>query len=107
MDRQKYYVSLQSRTIMAQRGDAAYELEIEATSDELNLLKELFDGMEDFDEASFRRNMIPGVPYHHDSENDGYDYYLKEAYKLVHQLGTEETRQFVASMNLQLGAEHE
>ncbi|WP_256757898.1 hypothetical protein [Cohnella sp. WQ 127256] len=100
MDSQTYYVSVQSKTIMTQQGDAAYEFEIEATSEELQKLQELFVEMEDFDNRSYIRNQIPGIPYHHDSENDGYDYYLKEIYNTLHELGTEETRNHISSMNL-------
>ncbi|RED55101.1 hypothetical protein [Cohnella lupini] len=58
MEKQKYYVSVQSRTIMSQQGDAAYEFE------------------------------------------DGYDYYLREIYKTIQQLGTEETRDHISTMKL-------
>lgn len=99
MDKKKYYVSVQANTIMERQGDAAYELEIIASEEEITKLKELFDYMEEFDRASYYRAHIPGIPYHHDIENDGYDYYLAEAYKLMHELGTDETKRFISSIN--------
>jgi len=100
MERQKYYVSVQAHTIMANQGDAGYEFEIEATPDDLGRLNELFEELEDFDEASYIRNQLPGIPYNYDSENDGYDYFLKEIYRTLHQLGTAETKDHIATMNI-------
>jgi hypothetical protein len=100
VERQKYYVSVQSRTIMSQQGDAAYEFDIEALPGDVQKLRDLFTELEDFDNRGFFRNHIPGIPYHHDSENDSYDYYLREIYKTIQQLGTEETRDHISSMKL-------
>ncbi|MGG4147298.1 hypothetical protein ABEW34_29700 [Paenibacillus algorifonticola] len=100
MEKQKYYVSVQSKTIMTTQGDASYEFEIEATLKELQELLYLFDQMEDFDNESMLRNSIPGIPYHHDLENDGYDYYLREIYNTIRHLGTVETKEHIQSMNL-------
>ncbi|WP_338551346.1 hypothetical protein [Paenibacillus sp. KS-LC4] len=100
MEKQKYYVSVQSKTIMTRQGDASYEFEIEANSEELQRLLYLFEEMENFDNESLLRNSIPGIPYHHDLENDGYDYYLKEIYNSIQHLGTAETKEHIQSMNL-------
>lgn len=100
MDKRKYYVSVQSKTIMEHQGDAPYEFEIEATPADLEELKELFDNLESFDEKSYFRMMTP-VPYHYDSPNDGHDYYLREIYRKIQSLGTEETRSHIASWDMQ------
>ncbi|MFC4306672.1 hypothetical protein [Cohnella boryungensis] len=100
MEKQKYYVSVQSKTIMTGQGDAPYELEMVATQEDVQELLDLFEHMEDFDNQSFFRNPIPGIPYHHDLENDGYDFYLKEVYKLLKKIGTEETIKHIESMEL-------
>ncbi|MDG0790449.1 hypothetical protein OMP38_06010 [Cohnella ginsengisoli] len=59
MGKSKYYVSVQARTINTQRGDAAYEFEIEAGEEELVQLQELFDSMDEFDQAGFWRSHQP------------------------------------------------
>jgi hypothetical protein len=100
MEKKRYYVSVQSKTIMEQQGDASYELEIEAASEELQKLNELFELMDEFDQKTYVRFQIPGIPYHHDRENDGYDYYLKEIYHFIYQTGTEETKNHILSMNI-------
>ncbi|MCZ8521859.1 MULTISPECIES: hypothetical protein [Paenibacillus] len=100
MERKKYYVSVQSKTIMENQGDAAYELEIEATEEQILQLLDLFEEEEDFELDTFIRAQIPGVPYHHDSANDGYDIVLKDIYRTIHNLGTEETKQHIEKMQI-------
>jgi hypothetical protein len=100
MEKKRYYISVQSKTIMEQQGDASYELEIEASAAELQKLNELFELMDDFDVKTFYRASIPAIPYHLDSENDGYDYYLKEIYDFIYKIGTEETRSHILTMNI-------
>jgi len=100
MSKKKYYVSVQSRTIMERQGDAAYELEIEATPEELRQLQSLFEEMEASDQDAYFRTHFPGIPYHHDSENDRYDDSLKRVYRTLYSLGTEETKSHIAAMNV-------
>jgi hypothetical protein len=102
MEKAKFYVSVQAKTIMEQKNEAAYELEIEANEMEVEKLKELFASLDEFDQASFFRALSPGLPYHHDNENDGYDYYLKEIYKTIYGLGSGETKQYISSMATEL-----
>ncbi|REE91507.1 hypothetical protein A8990_10414 [Paenibacillus taihuensis] len=107
MEKRKYYVSVQSKCIMFNQGDAAYELEIYATEDEVEKLRGLFNDWERAEEHTFFRTHYPGIPYHHDMENDEYDFVLKEIYQTISDIGTEETKNFIASMDLQMGAPKE
>ncbi|RUS47925.1 hypothetical protein [Cohnella sp. AR92] len=107
MDNKHYYVSVQSKTIMHNQGDAPYELEIVASEEEVDKLKDLFAELDEYDQDTFFRAHYPGIPYHHDSQNDRYDYALKQIYGLLNRLGTEETKSHIDSMNLQMGAEKE
>lgn len=107
MDKNKYYVSVQSKTIMYHQGDSSYELEIVASENDVEKLKDLFDELEQCEEATFFRTPHPGIPYHHDVENDSYDYVLKQIYGMIHDFGTDATKKHVESMNLQMGAEYE
>lgn len=100
MDKQKYYVSVQAGTIMSNQGEAAYELEIKATPEEIEKLKELFEERTGFDDLSFFRAHLPGIPYHLDEENDGHDYYLASIYRMIYDLGTQETQEFIKTMNV-------
>jgi hypothetical protein len=92
---------------MCSQGDAAYELEIDATEEEAAQLADLFGQLEDADEKTSFRNHIPAIPYHHDSENDQYDALFIEIYRTIHELGTDETKRHIDSMNLHMGTWNE
>ncbi|UJF33861.1 hypothetical protein [Paenibacillus hexagrammi] len=101
MEKKKYYVSVQSGKIMENQGDAAYELEIVATEDEIDRLDELFEELENFDQATAVQTASAlTIAYHHDETNDGYDYYLRQTYSLINELGTEETKRHIQKMNI-------
>ncbi|TDF92803.1 hypothetical protein [Paenibacillus piri] len=100
MDKRTYYISVQARTIMVNQGDAAYEFEIEATQEDIDKLQDLFEMMNEYDEGTFIRSHVPGVPYHHDSDNDAYDDTLKEIYSMIGRLGTKETSDHIAKMDI-------
>ncbi|GAB6989697.1 hypothetical protein [Paenibacillus pini] len=102
MEKNKYFVSVQAKSIMLQQGDAAYELEIFANDEEINKIKGLFDSLENLDNDCLLRTPNPGMPYHHDNPNDKYDHYLQEIYETLHELGTDETKHFVSSITDQL-----
>lgn len=92
MDKHKYYVSVQARSILREQGQAAYEWEIEATDDDAAKLQTLFEELEEADHATLGRIMTPGLPYHHDPQNDEFDRLLQECYDLIHRLGVGETK---------------
>lgn len=100
MGKSTYYVSVQAKTINSSRGDAAYEFEIEADEERLVQLQELFDAMDEFDQAGYWRAHQPFLEYSHDPENDGYDYFLKEIYRRLSDWGTEETKRHIATMDV-------
>lgn len=100
MNKQRYYVSVQAGTVMLNKGDAAYELEIEALPSEKENLEMLLWRKMSYDDSAFVRTPIPGVPYHFDEENDSYDAVVSDIYKLIYELGTEETKEHISSMNL-------
>jgi len=99
-EKRRYYVSVQSKSIMLNQGDATYELEIDATPEQILELRELFEDEEDFENDTFWRAHIPAIPYHHDNSNDGYDVMLEEIYRKLYEWGTPETRAHIESMNV-------
>lgn len=105
MEKNLYYVSVQSRSIMRDQGQASYELEIEATESEVLRLQSKLDELEEADHGTFFRTLTPGLPYHHDPENDVYDRAIKQCYDLIYQWGTDETKQHLSSFlgDLQMG----
>ncbi|TCZ77060.1 hypothetical protein E0485_11365 [Paenibacillus albiflavus] len=100
MTKKTYYVSVQAGTVMSHQGDAAYELEIEATASEKARLEMLFGAKMSYDDSSSIRAVLPGIPYHVDDENDKYDAVLQEVYRLLYELGTTETKNHISSMHI-------
>lgn len=98
MEKKTYYVSVQAGSVLENEGDAAYEFEIVATEREVEDLMEQFGMLSDADNSSSFRAYLPGVPYHQDSEHDGYDYTLTQIYRRLYDLGTEETKHTIAKM---------
>lgn len=98
MDKKKYYISVQAKSIFQDQGQAPYELEIEATEEQIVRLRNLFDKMEESDIDAMIRTPTPGIPYHHDHPNDSYDECLKQIYQMIYDNGTADTRQHVSSM---------
>ncbi len=95
-----YYVSIQAMKIMEHKGDAAYEFEIIASPEEVEALKEIITHMANADHASYWIGHIPYIPYHLDKENDQYDRSLIDAYQMIYDLGTDETKNHITSMNI-------
>lgn len=100
MDKKTYYVSMQGNTIMENQGDSSYEFEIEATEEDIRQIQELFDEKLDAEDSSFFRAITPAIPHHIDDESSAMDYWLLEAYRKLHELGTPETRAHIESMNI-------
>lgn len=95
-----YYVSVQSLTIMERQGDGPYEFEINATKEQVDQLNEIFEKMKTADQQAYWSSHVPFIPYHEDKENDTYDLHLRNAYRLIYELGTEETKKHIESMNI-------
>ncbi|MBO9607476.1 MAG: hypothetical protein J7639_16050 [Paenibacillaceae bacterium] len=100
MDKKTYYVAVGSGEILPNRGDAAFEFEIKATEEELDKLEELFEDTAEAERSAAARAVIPFEEYHNDEENDRYDDSLHAIYRMLHQLGTLETRRHIESMNV-------
>ncbi|MBB6731734.1 hypothetical protein [Cohnella zeiphila] len=106
MDRRRYYVSVQSKSILENQGDGAYEFEVDATPEEVQTLRDLFAALEIHEYGTaFRIALQPGLPYHHDRQNDAYDDDLNEIYNLLHRIGTEETVRHLDGMRYEPGLE--
>src|SRR5690348_13743467 len=99
MEKRKFYVSVQAGTILENQGDSAYEFVIEATSENIDKLQQLFEKKMEDDQAMSFRSITPGLPYHLDDNND-YDDTLKDIYSMISKLGTKETSDHIARMDL-------
>jgi hypothetical protein len=96
----KYFVSVQARTILPNEGDAAYELEIEATPEQAGQLNELFELMEEEDNDTYLRLHNPAVVYQSDNVTEPFSQSLQDVYRKIYELGTPETRSHIKSMHI-------
>lgn len=102
MEKTKYYVSVQSKSLSREQGHAAFEWEIEATEEEAAALERLFGRLDEAEHATFFRGITPGLPYHWDRENDAYDGTIRQIFDRIHALGTPATRSQMAEISDQL-----
>jgi hypothetical protein len=101
LEKKTYYVSVGGGEILEPSNMLGnYELEIEATEEEIDLLSELFEESEEAGQDTAARAIIPYRLYHNDKENDAYDDNLIEIYRKLHELGTEETKRHIESMGI-------
>lgn len=103
-EKKTFYVSVQAGSIVQHEGDTSFEFEIEATEEEINQLQQIFNGKEKADDQAFLRAHQPWKEYRYDEPNDRYDHFLSEAYQLIYELGTPETKQHIERMNVLGGA---
>lgn len=84
--------------------EAEYEnnahFRIEATEDDIRLLRAKMDNMKSADMRAFFRSHVPILSYHKDQSNADYDQGLTEAFQMVHELGTHDTRSHIEEMGI-------
>ncbi|MCZ8517982.1 MULTISPECIES: hypothetical protein [Paenibacillus] len=101
MDKKTFYITVGSGEILEPSNTIGnFDFEIEATEEEIDQLTDLFEDQELAGEDTAIRAHIPYRLYHNDKENDAYDANLQEIYRMLHKLGTQETRQHIESMNI-------
>lgn len=100
MEKETYYISVGARGISKIKSGTPFELEIEATEDEVRALRGIFDEMYNADVTGFLRAHVPFFEYHHDRENDMMDRDLMNVYQMLYDLGKGETKQHIESMGI-------
>jgi len=98
-DRKTYYVSVGAGQVLEDKEAAPFELVIRANEEELNKLQELFEETSSTDEAgafTFEGNPMVSDPV----EDATYDGLIRDVYRLLHELGTEETKRHIESMDI-------
>lgn len=100
MEKKIYYVSVANGEISRVQNANTYSFTIQATDEEIAELRNHFDSAYREDLGTFVRSHVPFVEYHHDSNNDRYDEQLQEAYKMIYELGDNETKELIAQMGI-------
>ncbi|PZE20921.1 hypothetical protein [Paenibacillus xerothermodurans] len=102
-DQQKktYYVAVGTGEILEPHNMGGnFEFEIRATDEQIDQLAALFEESQEAQDDTAVRAHIPYREYHNDKENDAADYYLRQIYRKLHELGTAETRAHIERMNV-------
>ncbi|QCJ43823.1 hydrolase [Bacillus sp. S3] len=102
MDEQKktYYIDVGTGHITRSATSSTWSYKIQATDQEITELRELFNQNYSTEWKNFFRAHVPYVQYHYDRENDAYDSTIQQVYGMLHQLGDEEAKAHIESMNI-------
>ncbi|MDM5198517.1 hypothetical protein QUF84_10850 [Fictibacillus enclensis] len=100
LEKQPYYVNVETGEVHSDKTVSSFEFEIEATSEEVNRLTKLFRACDEAARDTFWRSHVPYVPYHNDPDNHRYDQALKDIYQFIHDHGQPLTREHIESMGI-------
>jgi len=97
--RRTYYVAVGPGQILTDPEAASFEFAIRATEAEIDKLQELFQEAQDADEDEiFAYSGSPSVA--DTPHNELHESLLSDIYRMLHELGTSETRKHIESMNI-------
>jgi len=102
MEEQKksYYIDVGTGAISQSATSSTWSYKVQATEEEIMNLRKLFNQNYDTEWKNFFRSHVPFLEYHHDRENDEYDSRIQQIYYMLHQLGDQETKTHIESMNI-------
>ncbi|MGG3572658.1 hydrolase [Bacillus gobiensis] len=95
LEKNTYYVSLVGQMISQSPDASSWDFKIFATPDEIRQLRALFDQLYSSDVKGYLRSHIPFLEYHNDQPNDDTDHTANQIYRLLYDLGDENTREFI------------
>lgn len=98
MDKRKFYVSIDSQEISEYKAGNNHAYVIYGGPEDIIRLREVFDELQDAEFSTFWRAHVPFKEYHHDEYNDSYDESLMRAYKMIYELGDEETKKHIETL---------
>jgi hypothetical protein len=102
MEQQKkaYYIEPGTGEISQSATSSTWSYKIYATDEEIIELRELFDQNYATEWQNFFRAHVPYVQYHYDRENDAYDQTIAKVYEMLYNLGDEEAKNHIKTMNI-------
>lgn len=98
--RNKYHINISTGAITQDNSDQNAAYTIYANGQEIKEIRNELEKMHDASNASFVRAHIPIMLYHNDPQNDAYDAGLKTLFQLLYELGDEETKQHIQSLDI-------
>lgn len=100
MQKKTYYIEVENGLILENQGDTPYELEIEATTDEIRELENLFEKRTDQDFELYVDSHIPNKWDEVESDVQTYNEYLHSIYSIIYKLGVPSTREHIEKNNI-------
>lgn len=97
---QTYYVSVVGRSVLPEQGAAPYEWVIQATSEEVDELRNMLFQVGDIAEHDFINYVFPWPDTPEENANAEYSTQMQQVYREIYHLGTEETRQGMERLNM-------
>lgn len=98
--KKKYFVGINTGVITQDNSGQNAGYIIYANDEEIRKVRAELESMHDASLRSFVRAHVPIMPYHHDSQNDAYDAGLNNLFHLLHELGDEQTREHINSLDV-------
>lgn len=100
MQKKTYYVSVATHEISQIPYGNNADFKIEATSDDVRILRAKLDNMHNADRGSFWRAHVPIMLYHNDEANDTYDTEITGVFQMLYDLGDEQAQSHIESMGI-------
>ncbi|SCW32899.1 hypothetical protein SAMN04487970_100329 [Paenibacillus tianmuensis] len=101
MEKKTYYIAVGSGEMQEpEEATGNFEFEIQATEEEVDKLQDMFEELAMNEEDTAVRATIQYREYRSDKENDAHDGNLTEIYRMLHELGTPDTRKHIEAMNV-------
>jgi hypothetical protein len=105
VEKKTYYVEIGSGEISQTKYQNNHSFTIQATPEEVTMLRAKLNNMDGAALSSFWRAHVPIMPYHNDKANDRYDAGLVDVYEMLYDLGDDTTRNHIESIGI-LGDNH-
>lgn len=100
MDKTAYFVSVQARSVLQERGASAYEWEIQATPEEADQLQLELDMLQEKDEEAFPGDLFSLSLESERDINSMFQDSLDRVYRSIYRLGTPNTRSQMEQLRL-------
>ncbi|HLR52404.1 MAG TPA: hydrolase [Candidatus Avamphibacillus sp.] len=100
MEKKTYYVNLGSLEISQIQYANNSVFTIQATEDEVQMLRAKLDDMDRADFEAYGRAHIPILAYHNDESNDKYDAGITEAFQMIYDLGDQNTKKHIDEIGI-------
>jgi transcriptional/translational regulatory protein YebC/TACO1 len=98
--KEKYFVNIVNGGIAKEGMENDGSFAIYADESDLSRVEEKLENMNSANQGSYVRAHVPYFPEEESPENSRYDKNLKELYQVLYELGDEQTKEHIESINI-------